>query len=404
MTAPIAIASDLVSHRLWRTLFGVSLFFLSAFDFYFPALGLPIIPILGTLLMLTLAIMARPPWTSQLREVKLSLLVGILLIGTLLLSAAWGIATDGSVFIKAAAGIAMGVILYLALVLQAGCALFREWLFRCITAVLVIHFGAWVLQVIVFFVSGGTYLDYILPLTGVPTRHEYGAAAIYFVRFTGLFAEPAIYSTFMYLGIASRMVHNRYRLTRFDWLVIVSMLASLSLIGYMFALVLIAIMIVKRGHLWKGAAAAAGALAGGWLLMAEFGDSPVGQFLTMRLSSPANDPSGNQRFAAPFAFYFSLPEVSQLLGLGLGNYDPNFQPGNGVAYMLIYTGVIGSILFCLALGWLLWLRRAPWPVWVMIVATSAGAYLFTFQYWWLWIASLVILADREPLPALEPVQ
>jgi hypothetical protein len=260
-----------------------------------------------------------------------------------------------------------------------------------------------IIQFVYFLWNPGTYLDFIEPITGVPTRHLHGLIGVTgpVTRFTGLFAEPAIYSAFIYMCVSARMLRNNCRFTRFDWLASITMLFSLSIYGYFLFSILIGTMLVKTGHAMRALAVAVMVLAPaiGFLALS---DNPVAQMIQVRVEAPLSDPSGNVRLNKPFEYYDHLPDQAQAFGIGLGNYDEEFGEGNGIASLLVFLGAFGTAGFAITLGAILVNREFPLAGWVFLGATMLGAPLFTNQYWWLWIGMMLIFGHKPRELASRP--
>ncbi|HLK58354.1 MAG TPA: hypothetical protein VKU00_17435 [Chthonomonadaceae bacterium] len=361
-------------------------------DFYFSKLSFPVVPMFGTVLFIaaTLAL-PRPQLPESARKKHVTTLLGLGLSVLIFLSALWGLAAFKSATIKGPAGVGFGVLLFCITMLQEDNPEYKARLFRFLNAILAIHLLAWLVQYISIPLFH-TYLDYLKPITGMPSRYgfSYQGVSVNIVRCTGLFAEPAAYATFMFMGISARMIRSGGKLRFFDLLLIVSIAGSMAITGFVLIFVCLA--------LWGWRSRRASAIwvtllvlsSVGFVLVVMYSDLPVAQFIQLRLQTPSSDNSIRIRTQDALEGYTRLPESAQIFGIGFGNYDVAEKVSNGLLNILIYLGMLGGPLVSIVFVGLLCQRRFPRSVWLFLMATLPFAPPFTLALWWLWIGQMVL--------------
>ena len=373
-----------------------TVFLLSLTDFYLVSAGIAPFPVLGMLLLQPLVFFfPRRTKDGKIQSQLESTGFGLILITFYFLSALWGWFAFGGVFFKAAIGMSLGIIVFLNVVLREDNRLFREILFRVLNLLLVVHFAFWVVQVLYFF-GTTTYLDYIMPVSGLQTRNTFSARNMDLVRFTGLFAEPAVYATFIYMGLSARLLANRFRWRVFDFLLAATIVISLSILGMALLglLVVVSALYDRRSAILFSAAFSVMVPTLATLVFAV--ETPISLYLRLRFLKPFDDPSGNQRLVSGFAGYAQSPDMIQVMGKGLGNYDMGAGVTNGLAYLLEFLGAVGTIFFLGMMFVFLIRRRVSAVAILLFCATFAGTPLFTNLYWWFWV-SLVLVYSRYPI-------
>ena len=98
-------------------------------------------------------------------------------------------------------------------------------------------------QFITYYATGN-FLDYLEPITGESQRalggsYTFSALNIKLIRATGLFNEPGSYSTFVFLTyailqIVRKNLNGDLSITLFDGLVLMSILLTFSIFGFIF--------------------------------------------------------------------------------------------------------------------------------------------------------------------------
>ncbi len=372
-------------------------FLLSLFDFYFVNAGIAPFPVIGMLLLQPLVFFyPRRTQDGRIQSQLETTGFGLAMIAFYFVSALWGWFAFGGIYFKASIGMSLGIVVFLNLLLREDNRLFRLMLFRVLNLVLVVHLMFWLVQVLYFF-GTTTYLDYIQPVSGTQTRNTFngGRQDLDLVRFTGLFAEPAVYATFIYMGLSVRLLANKFRWRVFDLLLAASIVASLSIIGMAMLglLVVVSALFDRRSAILFSAAFSV--LVPTLATMVFAVDTPISLYLRLRFTKPLDDPSGNQRLVSGFVGFAQSPDLIQVMGKGLGNYDMGQGVTNGVAYLLEFLGAIGTFFFVGMLFVFLLRRRVPAVAILLFVVTLAGTPLFTNLYWWLWLAMLLVYS-RHP--------
>ncbi|MCS6777284.1 MAG: hypothetical protein RMJ43_14745 [Chloroherpetonaceae bacterium] len=394
--------SDVVSPQvtarvdIWRVsprfFLSVALFLMSLYDVYFLRIGLAPLPIAGMLVLLA-AVRCYPPLSrpESVSRHLFTYLIAALLVLLFFLSSFWGWLRFGEVYFKGAIGLSLGVVVLVVLLARDANRQFLEDLHRSLGDLLTVHVVFWLIQFGYFFATG-RYLDFIEFLTGHPSRKLYAGYGLGLTRFTGLFVEPAIYASFMYMGLTMRLARTGFVVGRMELVAIVTVLASLSVYGAFLMALLILTCVVYSGRGVQLLALPLIPVVVVIGLFTLFADSPVTEYVRLRMLAPLQDSSGQTRLLRGFASILESPEEIQLLGKGIGNYDQSLGVTNGVAYLLEYLGMVGTIFFTGLMGALFLLRRVPvvclWLIGVMLL----GSPMFTYFYWWFWVGFLMLCA------------
>ncbi|HLK60056.1 MAG TPA: hypothetical protein VKU00_26080 [Chthonomonadaceae bacterium] len=371
-------------------------FLLSLYDFYFSSLGFPIVPVTGTVLCVASTLLISRSQQTDPRKKHRTLLIGLLLVCFFFISSLWGLAAFKTATIKGPAGISFGILIYCIMTLQEENATYKDWIFRFLNIILVFHLIFWFIQFLDFVIFHN-FLDFLKPITGTQTRH--GAPLQDLVtsltRFTGLFAEPAAYSTFIFMGVTTRMIRNAWRLQLFDGLLIFSVLASLAITGIFLVLIILGVWgfkVLRTRRAW--AIMAAVFVLIGIFLLSQI-NSPYMKLIIFRLQTPSSDASVRIRTEDAMGSYTRLPEIAQIFGAGFGNYGVSENVSNGVLNLLIFLGILGTALVVVLFTWLLRQRRFPGWVWLFLTVTLPFAPPFTLQYWWFWIGMMVLFGQDQ---------
>lgn len=383
-----------------RLLLSAALFLMSLYDVYFMQIGLAPLPIAG---MLVLLVAARyyPPLSrpESMSRHLFTYLIAALLVLLFFLSSFWGWLRFGEIYFKGAIGLSLGVVVLVVLLSRGANRRFLEDLHRSLADVLAAHLVFWLIQ-FGYFWATGRYLDYIELLAGHPSRKLYAGYGLGLTRFTGLFVEPAIYSSFMYMGLTMRLARTGFVVGRMELLAIVTVLSSLSVYGVFLMTLLVLTCVVYSG---RGIQLLVLPLIPVLLLVGlftVFADSPVTEYVRLRMLTPLQDSSGQTRLLRGFASISEAPEEIQLLGKGIGNYEQSLGVTNGVVYLLEYLGAVGTIFFAGLTGVLFLLWRVPvvclWLIGVMLL----GSPMFTYFYWWFWVGFMMLCASG-PVNALS---
>ena len=282
---------------------------------------------------------------------------------------------------------------------------FLSEVIRCgsLRTYLAIHLFFWTVQIL-YWAATGVFIDYIEPITHSSSRNVYGAGELVLFRFTGLYAEPAIYALFVFMGLSIRLLASDFKLNFFDLGLILSTFISLSILGIFFILILLGVYLVGSRN-WKAFLAVASLLALG-IGFLYLGNTPITEYIVTRTFSPASDSSGKDRFVDGFTEFFNSPEVEIIFGKGIGNYDRITQAGNGFAYLLQFMGIFGLTLLFALLSAVFAMHRTKFYAPFLILLSLVGAPIPTYSYWWFWIGSLVIVMPKKrviekPQPPLE---
>jgi len=214
-------------------------------------------------------------------------------------------------------------------------------------------------------------------------------------RYTGLFAEPAIYVTYIYFFVTVRLLRSDLKLRFLDLLAMATIVGSLSITGILLVVFLLVLCAIKSIRNWKSTlviTATVGLLAGAVLQMT---DSDVMAILVTRLNAPSSDPSGRIRTVDAVQAFTRLPETAQLFGIGVGNSDILDKISNGVMDILVAFGIVGVCVLVVLFVSLLSQRKIPGLLWLFIIGMLPGGTYFTIQAWWLWIGMMALAGVRH---------
>src|ERR1019366_4633313 len=124
---------------------------ISLSDFYFPSLGIPVVPMLGTVLFVTISIAWPKQETAEARKRRrTTTLLALVLISLYVASAIWGLVAFHSAALKGAVGMGLGTLILTVVLHQEENVEYRRTLLMFCTRLLAIHLAFWALQ---FFVS-----------------------------------------------------------------------------------------------------------------------------------------------------------------------------------------------------------------------------------------------------------
>lgn len=371
----------------------LSFLLMSLTDFYFPAIGLAVLPILGFAIF-CVVLPHFPCMTLEKSRVDVAkrqaLLTALLLL--ILVSSVWGVMLSGAIYIKGPIGFGMGAIVLFAVLQRKENEAFKKALLKSVSAILAIHLFFWTVQIL-YWAATGTFIDYIEPITHSSSRNVYGAGDLVLFRFTGLYAEPAIYTLFVFMGLSIRLLASDFKLNIFDLGLVLSTFISLSILGIFFILILLGVYLIGSRN-WKAFLAVATLLTFG-IGFLYFGKTPITDYIVTRTFSPTSDSSGKDRFVDGFVEFFNSPEVETLFGKGIGNYDRITQAGNGFAYLLQFLGIVGVVLLFVLLSAVFVMHRTKLYAPFLILLSLVGAPIPTYSYWWFWIGSLVIVMPKK---------
>ena len=398
---PLATASksELAMPNLWQETAFAGMLLISLTDIYFPSIGLPILPMVGTAIFVTASFCwpRRVDHVSNVRSRKTTLLA-LLLTAVYCVSAIWGLIAYGSGSVKGALGMALGTLILTVVLYQEDNPEYREAIFKFCTRILVFHLVFWTIQFTVY-ILGNTYVDLIQPITGVPTRHTIGAGGIdlNLDRCSGLFGEPAIYATNIYFFVTARLIWTGLRPKLLDFLALGTMFASLSVTGILLGILVVVVYFVKAlGHI-RSSLLVTTVIGIAGLCVATLTGGEVLDLAIARLTAPSNDSSTHERFVDTLNTFQNLPESAQIFGIGVGNVEMaegrlvnSILVPNGVMELLTYFGLIGLAVVIVLYVSLLRLRRVPVYLWLFLLAMLPGGTFFTISMWWLWQGMMVL--------------
>lgn len=370
---------------------------LSASGLYFATLGLPIVQVAGAVGLLGLAPMQRLRLLKKLWHQTSLLLGSLTLSAVILLWTLWGAFYVGDLLLKTPLGILLGIALFALIVLLRP---IRPALMRSLTAVLVVHLVTLLVQ-IVWYIVNGQFLDYLEPLTGEPSRYSYGGYGLALTRFTGLFQESAQYSAFAFFGVTARLLDQRWKLQWLDWLLVSSMIATLSLYGMLLACLVVTVVLIKTHRRWLPAGLLMLFMATAWIFQPE--DSDVLSYLIMRTTAGLEDSSGSHRL--DMGDWWDWPLTAKALGFGTAHdEETRALANNGLSYALAHWGIIGAALLLLIWHGIIHSYSMNRWAWIFVLMTLLGAPPFTNLMWWAWLGLLVIATPEGARAGLARIQ
>ena len=331
----------------------------------------PILPIIGYVILFA-SLIARFSWSnnSSVDYWVFSVLSLLVIVSTFYASF-----LTNNLSIKGSIGILMGLFLYLA------ASSYRSYqkLTKSLVIVLVVHVAAFYYQLISFYFRG-EYLDYLSIFNAeYAARSEYHADNFTLQRFSGFFAEPAIYGYFIFM-ITAILVRSREFSGKEYWLCVISiasMFASLSISSVFLGAILTGIILLnhKRRTL---------------LLLLFFilaitsailpSDSIVFEYIISRLFSPLDDPSGYARYGS-FGSVLQTNGTEIMFGVGAGNYD-NFSTTNNYLNIMQIFGIIGLGIFLVC--FMVASRFDAYTMFVVAISLLNG-YVLTTLFWWVFL-------------------
>lgn len=374
---------------------------MSLYGMYFHSLGIPVVPIAGASILIGFCIFRCITRPDIARWGESTGFLAAALLTLVWLSALVGLLQGFEFTAKAPLGITVGMAI---LLLVAICGVPRT-LLGAINIAALVHVAFLFVQLGYFFTTG-VYLDYVALVTGADSRYLYSAFGINLVRTTGLFAEPAALATFAYMLLIVRAVASGWKLRPLDYLLMAAIMVSMSVYG----LFLLGMFFVLR--LSTCSSAGPRIIAGsvlpvlvGFLLIWQLG---IGEYLLRRISNPLDDSSGAVRLIEGFrAFYYFLPTVDQLIGLGMGTENESVGRTNGLYFFLERLGAVAAVVWLLLFALLLKSHGLRMRESIAVFVTFLGAPPVTNLFWWLWLGVLALLATRKiAIPARRslPVQ
>ncbi len=386
----------------------IGMLLISLTDIYFPSIGLPLLPMAGAALFVPVSLSWPMPTDSASRaRHRKTASVALLLVALYCISAIWGLLAFKSGSVKGVLGKGLGTLVLTVILQHEGNPEYRKALFKFCTRILVFHISFFLIQFLIYVITKN-YVDLIQPITGVPTRHIIALSGMDLPldRCSGLFGEPAIYSTNIYFYVTARMILAGNRLKWIDLVALATMIISASLTGVLLACLVLAVAIFRalglsRSMLLFGIIGFVAAVG-----LESIGGISFVDVIVTRIAAPAADTSTRERFSDTFKTYGELPESAQIFGIGLGNVDmavgrlinAELLP-NGVIELLSYFGIVGGALVVIMFVYLLRIRRVPNLLWLIVLAMLPGGTFFTILMWWFWQGMMVL--GGEELRALS---
>jgi hypothetical protein len=357
-------------------------------DVYLPGLGIRPLDIVGVIL-LAVGLCSADVRRSSLGRAGLA---SILVCMGGCAAAIGGVFADSS-NVRAGIGVCLGAAVFM---------LFSVWPFsragvlRILTALLVLNLAAFWLQFAVHLVTGAV-LNYYAAL-GLHPRIQ-----LTLFRAAGLYLEPADFA----LTAVSLLALRAYLLERFDTLFVLaalSVLCSLSLWGAVAVAVLLLLCVLRIPALIVPAACLGGALLYFILSTSAWHDV----YVLDRVTRLAADPSARGRYGGLLQFS-ATQSWNPSFWFGQGVRVDYMELGlNSLSYLVTAAGAVGAMALVVAVG----VRaKKGWRLYVAAVVLLAltATYMWTYMYWWSWLALLgrLDLAAREnvgqPVTALPAV-
>lgn len=261
-----------------------------------------------------------------------------------------------------------------------------------------IHVGAFFAQLITFAVTGN-HIDFVEPLTGESQRVFGGSYespfALGYIRCSGLLSEPGTYANIVApIYFAKRMLTSRTASETpneiIDGLVITSLLLSLSVYGFIFAIV----GIINFGIMRSKILGAAYALITAIIIVAIYD-----WYLLPRFSNNAIDSGTGFRLEMARQAIETSDIVQVLFGWGItSNLDTIFpetvlNDSSLLLYTYVTSGALGIILLTTPLlsSWTAMPGTAACTIFVLLVSKLSPTYII----FWILCAVIVICTSAK---------
>lgn len=240
-----------------------------------------------------------------------------------------------------------------------------------IDIVLIIHLSFFFFQFFLFYAIGGIVNFH--SFTDIDPRLE---SSIF--RPAGLFYEPAIYCYAMFM-LTTMLDSRQSKYGVLEALVMVSMVLSVSLLGFVFAtFILVRLLAVKKF--------VAPFLCALPIVFAS--NEQIGAILTFvenRVSDLGSDGSANGRYGDILELFSDEHLINHLIGRGFGAGFEQFG-SSGVSAAISAVGIMGVALFS---GWLLLRSRELLDGMLSLIAIMISAPIFSYGIFPYWIANIV---------------
>ncbi len=229
---------NIMSEKFKENCVFIWLLLLTLNSYYFYNLGLPLFSFLGAIFTLPLFKIFNFKLKNYQRPI-LIVITSLFLISTI------------SIMLNSSYVLGQRFIVFL---LFYPVALFSTYLFKeekilfekVIKKVIIVHLSFFFIQFISFY-GFGYFIDFLEPITGESQRafggnYSISSSGNMLIRVTGLFNEPGTYATYMMLLLGLFKVSlfqsgQKYKLTKFDFIVLFSVLLSFSVFGFVFVFI-----------------------------------------------------------------------------------------------------------------------------------------------------------------------
>jgi hypothetical protein len=275
-------------------------------------------------------------------------------------------------YFKSVIGYSVGVVVLISIMLRPSSS---NWLERCLTAVLIIHVTAFLLQFGVLQTTG-IVLDFVQPVTGETSRVFGGALA----RCTGLWVEPAMYATFIFGMVIVHVAAMGGRFGIIDGIVLLTIVISRSTTGIVLVGFFTLLMVLTR---LRGATRLAGfgtlvcaAVIIAWLMPENVLES------FSRIEFMSDDNSAVIRFYGLAEQIERMSPIELLFGLGIGSPVALTTGHNGLYMNLVGLGCIGFCLFWGGVAMIIGSRKLTSTLLIAWAPSLLGAPQQTWAYWW----------------------
>lgn len=210
-------------------------FLMTLNSFYFYSLSMPVFSVISAILTVPLI------FTTKISFQKTDRLPLVIFLYFLVCSILTALPNTSNIFLQR--------IIFFFLLLPV--IIYSSYLFRSqkkmmksiIKISLIVHLLFFYFQFFGFYLTGD-FIDFLEPITGESQRalggsYTFGSGGVKLIRATGLFNEPGTYSTFLFLifllfkGLQRDLGHNE-SLSLFDVILIISILLTFSVFGFIF--------------------------------------------------------------------------------------------------------------------------------------------------------------------------
>ena len=228
------------------------LFLITLDSYYFYQVGAPVFPLLAACMSIAFIVLNYKTINFSeifMNQKKVFFIFAYLVITSVVIGMFYQIAVLEKRIIA--------VLFFIPIIIHAGYLFHNrpDLLKSGLKIILGIHIFFFFVQFITYYATGN-FIDYLEPITGEAQRalggsYSFNVLNVKLIRATGLFNEPGSYSTFVFLTysilqIVRKNLNEELDITLFDALVLISILLTFSIFGFIFTSAYVATLLVKK--------------------------------------------------------------------------------------------------------------------------------------------------------------